>query len=160
MLRAQPEPVKTGPQGRGAHPGPHGELAAGRARELPFQANESSEGEPRGAPFLRQVGLRCRLLLIISYFKSIFLLLNNQCALANLLSLLPLQTRRSWESLASRGSCLRGPWPVGLALRSSLDRAEKLLGSPCFLWGRNSQKLPSWQSLAIPSIFPSTNHLL
>lgn len=49
---------------------------------------------------------------------------------------------------------------MGLALRSSLDRAEKLLGSPRFLWGRNSQKLPFWQSLAIPSIFPSTNHLL
>lgn len=49
---------------------------------------------------------------------------------------------------------------MGLALRSSLHTAKKLLGSPSHLWGRKSPKLPSWRPLALPSITPSAKRLL
>lgn len=48
---------------------------------------------------------------------------------------------------------------MSLALRSRLDTAKKLLGSPSCLWGRSSQKQPSWRSPAFPS-FISANRLL
>lgn len=91
--------------------------------------------------------------------QSVSPLLNTQCALANLLLPPPLQTQRRGEFRASRGKCLRGPLLMGLALRSSLHTAKKLLGSPSCIWGRNSQRLPSWRSLTFPSIILSASRL-